>query len=268
MYKYKLLLVVLMANVAAFAQVPGVGINTANPQGIFNIDGGKDNPTTGSGHTTAQQANDFTVLTNGNVGIGTIAPTQDLHIEGNTRMNGNIYDGINAAGAIGQVLSSDGNEVIWVQNLSVTPTVLGVMPGVNVPINNLNEYVYLQAYITLPPGSWVVPTGSVARTDFRIGVDGQLLVKYYLSDSDATFTQTADLNTSAGAYNGAGSVTRGGNFGMVYGDFIIDNTSGANKTYYLWGLAENAGATVTQRIVTVFGGNSHERWLYAMPIPY
>ena len=268
MYKYKLLLVVLMANVAAFAQVRGVGINTENPQGIFNIDGGKDNPTTGSAHTTAQQENDFTVLTNGNTGIGTVVPTQNLHIEGNTRMNGNIYDGINAAGAIGQVLSSDGNEVIWVQNLSVTPTVLGVMPGGNVPIDNLNEYVYLQAYITLPPGSWVVPTGSVARTNNRIQVDGQLVVKYYLSDSSATFTQTTDLNTSAGAFNGGGSVTRGGYFGMVYGDFIVDNTSGANKTYYIWGLAENTGATVAQRIVTVFGGNSHERWFYAMPIPY
>ena len=57
-----------------------VGINTANPQGIFNIDGGKDNPTTGSAHSNAQQLNDFTVTAAGNVGIGKIAPSTKLHI--------------------------------------------------------------------------------------------------------------------------------------------------------------------------------------------
>jgi hypothetical protein len=67
----------------AFGQV---GINTENPQGIFNIDGGKDNPTTGSAHTAAQQLNDFIVTAEGNVGIGTITPTQSLDVNGRTRI--------------------------------------------------------------------------------------------------------------------------------------------------------------------------------------
>lgn len=50
-----------------------VGVNTSNPQGIFNVDGAKDNAATGI-PTTAQQANDFTVTSNGSVGIGTAAP--------------------------------------------------------------------------------------------------------------------------------------------------------------------------------------------------
>ncbi|WPO91238.1 hypothetical protein [Chryseobacterium sp. HR92] len=50
-----------------------VGINTPNPQGIFNVDGGKDNATTGL-PTTAQQANDFVVTATGSVGIGTTVP--------------------------------------------------------------------------------------------------------------------------------------------------------------------------------------------------
>lgn len=78
MKKHNLLLAALMVNVMAFAQV---GINTPNPQGIFNIDGAKDNPTTGSAHTAAQQLNDFTVLASGYVGIGTTAPTQKLEIK-------------------------------------------------------------------------------------------------------------------------------------------------------------------------------------------
>ncbi|KAB1228388.1 hypothetical protein [Chryseobacterium viscerum] len=50
-----------------------VGINTTNPQGIFNVDGAKDNATTGL-PTAAQQANDFVVTDTGSVGIGTTIP--------------------------------------------------------------------------------------------------------------------------------------------------------------------------------------------------
>jgi hypothetical protein len=56
-----------------------VGINTPNPQGIFHIDGAKDNPVTGIPNG-AQESNDLTVLSSGYVGIGTILPKQQLHI--------------------------------------------------------------------------------------------------------------------------------------------------------------------------------------------
>ncbi|AYN02340.1 hypothetical protein [Chryseobacterium sp. 3008163] len=51
----------------AFGQV---GINTQNPQGIFNIDGGKNNATTGT-PTAVQLADDFIVTASGSTGIGT-----------------------------------------------------------------------------------------------------------------------------------------------------------------------------------------------------
>lgn len=63
--------------VIAFSQV---GINTPNPQGILHVDGAKDNPATGS-PTDAQQANDFTVTSAGNVGIGNTTPLSNLHIK-------------------------------------------------------------------------------------------------------------------------------------------------------------------------------------------
>ncbi|GEN76356.1 hypothetical protein CHA01nite_20960 [Chryseobacterium hagamense] len=56
-----------------------VGINTNNPQAIFHVDGGKDNPATGV-PTTAQQSNDFVVTSTGATGIATIAPTNKLHV--------------------------------------------------------------------------------------------------------------------------------------------------------------------------------------------
>ncbi len=56
-----------------------VGINTQNPQAVFHVDGEKDNPISGT-PSIAQQANDFVVTKEGNVGIGTTAPTSKLTI--------------------------------------------------------------------------------------------------------------------------------------------------------------------------------------------
>ncbi|MBB4807835.1 hypothetical protein HNP38_003151 [Chryseobacterium defluvii] len=60
----------LFISIFPFAQV---GINTSNPQNTFHVDGSKDNPTTGT-PSTAQQANDFIVTSNGSTGIGTTSP--------------------------------------------------------------------------------------------------------------------------------------------------------------------------------------------------
>ncbi|RQO42556.1 hypothetical protein DBR39_01375 [Chryseobacterium sp. KBW03] len=50
-----------------------VGINTSNPQGTFNVDGAKDNATSGT-PTITQQSNDFVITSAGSVGIGTTVP--------------------------------------------------------------------------------------------------------------------------------------------------------------------------------------------------
>ncbi|QBA20519.1 hypothetical protein EU348_04715 [Chryseobacterium indologenes] len=58
-----------------------VGINTSNPQGIFNIDGLKNNPTTGV-PTAVQATDDLVVTPNGNLGLGLIAPGTTLDVNG------------------------------------------------------------------------------------------------------------------------------------------------------------------------------------------
>jgi hypothetical protein len=50
----------------------------------------------------------------GNVGIGTTSPSQNLHISGNMRLTGALYDVNNEAGTSGQVLSSTGSGVDWI----------------------------------------------------------------------------------------------------------------------------------------------------------
>jgi hypothetical protein len=58
-----------------------VGINTQYPQGVFNIDGNKDNPSTGS-PSVLQQANDIVVMpTTGYLGVGTTTPSNQVHIK-------------------------------------------------------------------------------------------------------------------------------------------------------------------------------------------
>lgn len=56
-----------------------VGINTTNPNGIFHIDGTKDNSATS---TATQELNDFVVKSDGKVGIGTANPTELLSMAG------------------------------------------------------------------------------------------------------------------------------------------------------------------------------------------
>jgi hypothetical protein len=75
-----------------------VGVHTNNPQGMFHVDAGKDNPATGAPNTT-QQANDFVITApSGYVGVGTTNPARKLHVVG---------DGVNDPVQIGGLLAGD-----------------------------------------------------------------------------------------------------------------------------------------------------------------
>ncbi|SUP53747.1 Uncharacterised protein [Weeksella virosa] len=83
MYKKNIyLLILLFAISSLYAQV---GINTDNPQQLFHVDGQKNNPTTGS-PSADQQKDDVVITVDGRLGIGTIAPTEKLDVNGRARI--------------------------------------------------------------------------------------------------------------------------------------------------------------------------------------
>jgi hypothetical protein len=53
------------------------------------------------------------VDSSGNLGIGTTSPTQKLHVDGNARVTGAIYDSTNSAGTSGAILTSTGSGINW-----------------------------------------------------------------------------------------------------------------------------------------------------------
>ena len=78
-------MMLLITGISCVSMYSQVGINTTNPQGIFHVDGARDNPSTGV-PTIAQQSNDLIVTSSGSLGIGTSTPNAsamlDINVDG------------------------------------------------------------------------------------------------------------------------------------------------------------------------------------------
>ena len=270
-----------------------VGINTANPQGIFNIDGGKDNPTTGSAHTNAQQLNDFTVTAAGNVGIGKIAPSTKLHITtGGTAATPNpsgfrLEDGNQKTNF---VLTSDTNGVGTWKPVALT-RILGTLgAGIDVPfVTTGGVYRKTGSYIDLPSGKWeikvtmLMPVGGVP-SDPRPGggtmtVNDWVWLKSTFSTVNATTIVGSQISSDiegaslvSNLFFGPKSESFEPKFNMMNGSVIINNTSTATPTqrYYYY-----AGNTDSQEYTTgsgkatkfyLFGGYWGEDSIVAMKV--
>ena len=121
-----------------------VGVNTTNPQGVFNIDAAKDNPTTGT-PTATQQANDVVVDATGKVGIGTATPTNKLEIN-TTGANTGIK--LPNGASSGKVLVSDidGNGV-WESSAVQYQTILAsVGDEVAYNVSTPNQWVLFDKF--------------------------------------------------------------------------------------------------------------------------
>ena len=249
-----------------------VGINTSNPQGIFNIDGGKDNPTTGSTHTNAQQLNDFTVTAAGNVGIGKIAPSTKLHITtGGTAATPNatgfrLEDGNQNTNF---VLTSDTNGVGTWKPVAATRIVGTLGAGVDVPLVTTGEvYRKTGSYIDLPSGKWEVRVTMLMPVDGgTMTVNDWVWLKTTFSTVNAATIVGSQISSDiegaslvSNLFFGPKSLSSEPKFNMMNGSVIINNTSTASKRYYYY-----AGNTDSQEYTTgsgkatkfyVFGGSN------------
>ena len=272
MNKNIILLIGLLLSGFSYSQV---GINTSNPQGIFNIDGGKDNPTTGSAHSNAEQLNDFTVTAAGNVGIGKIAPSTKLHIT-----TGGIATSPNPSGFrledgnqnTNFVLTSDTNGVGTWKPVAATRIVGTLGAGVDVPFKTTGGvYRKTDSYIDLPPGKWEVrvtmlmPVGGVGTDGGgTMSVNDWVWLKTTFStETTPTIVETQASGDIVGGllvsnlFSGPKSVSSEPKFNMLNGSVIINNTSTAPKRYYYY-----AGNTDSQEYSTTGSGKATKFYLF------
>lgn len=248
MKKNLIILCLMTVSSLAYSQV---GINTPNPQGTFHIDGAKDNAETGT-PTAAQQANDFTVTSTGNVGVGTTAPAAKLDVVGNIK----ITDGTEGDGKI--LVSDTNGQATWQATAATRSIVQGVLAtGVNVS----NTAIQTGTYIDLPPGRWVV-LGTMTININGLTNNQSAVMHTSFSDSAANTVRSIDVVTNGASGVWISGVINGPSpFGVFSGNIIINNNSGVTKRYFYYARLEAALTALS------FGGNVWgENQLFAFPI--
>lgn len=183
----------------------------------------------------------------GSVGIGTTSftPTTKLDIRASSSGTGlRLVDGSQGAN---KVLQSDANGYAsWVSNVGATSAVIGTL-GTGAQNTGANSYT--GAYITLPPGKWSVSVSMLGL----ISAAGNFWVQTGFSGSSSSIAIGAD-GVSGGPVIISGLIVGNAN-NMITGTVIINNISGANKTYY-YCTASTASQTLTNLGRTVYGENS------------
>jgi hypothetical protein len=180
----------------------------------------------------------------GDVGIGTYTPSQKLHVSGNLRVTGAIYDSNNTAGTSGQVLSSTGSGTDWVSlseisgvdgtgtanyvaKWSDTDTIANSQifdNGTNVGINNATPKTKLDINGTIGFGSKSMSITDAFATALTLNINDHngCYVKItafgdWGSHSTIAYLGEFFIQASAGGYNEPGIIIR-----------QVDNTGGGD----------------------------------------
>jgi hypothetical protein len=181
---------------------------------------------------------------NTNLGVGTITPSQRLHVSGNIRVTGAYYDSNNSAGSSGQVLSSTGSGTDWVSlseitgvdgtgtanyvaKWSDTDTITNsqiVDNGTNVGINNASPKTRLDVNGAIGFGSKSMSMTDTFATALTVNMNDHngCYVKItafgdWANHSTIAYLGEFFLQASAGAYNEPGIIIR-----------QVDNTGGGD----------------------------------------
>lgn len=225
-----------------------------------NFTGRLDFFTNGSGFANRNGSVRAMSIANGNVGIGNTTPAERLHVSGKVR----IADGSQAAG---RVLVSDANGTgTWQNNIAITPAQTGVFQGGvsfgnGLPSNTGSTgMTFTGAYIRLPPGKWMV--FGTFLINAGIGINSQIFVRTTLSGS----TGGTDGGDIIGGSLISGVLDGPGHFGIANGQWVVNNTSGGQKFYYVWASMEKFGSVGTNVAVNEYGGGWAENAMTAIPM--
>ncbi len=127
---------------------------------------------------------------------------------------------------------------------------------------NIPQWQYLNSYIDLPPGKWIVYSVQILRPS-SIETSGSIWVRTQFSDNpNNCATRTADH--IGNTYFISGLLPNSAAYSLVIGEIIINNTSGNTKRYYYCGSKEPYG-NYNADLVDFSTIHWNENQLYALP---
>ena len=207
----------------------------------------------------------------GNVGIGTVGPTEKLHVQGNLRLTGAFHDSGNLAGVSGQVLTSTGSGTDWksISEIGVT----------GVTSTTPNQLTINQSS---PAPALTIVTGAVANGGTALATGNQIYdfvtgLNYITASSTSTltnksgnisqWTNNSGYTTNTGTTTASNTQTftnKSGNISQWTNDSGYTTTTGTvtgtgtvNKLPLWNGTSSLTNSILTQsstNYVTVFGG--------------
>lgn len=197
----------------------------------------------------------------GNVGVNTAAPTANLHSVGSLRLE-------HPTMGEGKILRVHQNgNINWGQPYALRR--IEGFAGNGVDISDELPH-YTNAYITLPPGKWIV------RTTFPIqqtNTSANLLTTSEFLQLDTYFTDAVGSSTISSDYVPESAVYTSGvlkgtaMLDLVDGSVILNNTTSANKRYYYYvkktSVPSVSASKITFRYAANFWGENN---FYAFPI--
>lgn len=189
------------------------------------------------------------------VGINTTNPTESLHVDGTFR----LVDGTQSSNL---VLTSDADGVARWDRVSLQIIEGTIGAGVNIPPST-TQFLQTGSSITLPPGRYLVDVYMLMSNGSSTSLTSYFWLRTTFSDSSAA-NPTISPDIIGGNLISAG-LEGSSIFQPLIGKVIINNTSGADKTYYY--VAGVTEVRSTPPTLTLFGGDAwDERSIIAIPI--
>ena len=268
-----------------------VGINTSNPQGTFHIDADKNNPTSGSTFTFAEQSKDVIVMPDGKMGVGTINPDAQLDIRS---VDVSVANPTYTAGfrlvdgneKTGRVLQTDANGLATWKDINKRDIVIGrfsapprVFSDNDPAVVATVPYKLIGATINLKPGKYAVYLGISVYLPVSYPLGYSYYLPVFFSSSNTSIDTTGFSYQSgagtAAAFGGRMVKNRGNtSLNMIQGSLIVNVTNPAGITLYTFlkniPLYNDVTLTATQPTPPLtsyrFDAGNWENFFYALPI--